>query len=199
MSEATVGGYPVQISFERPERYQRVHLLLRIGIWIILGWMVNTVVAILYLAGPIISAVLVAQRGGDEFHSTYGETYEKVVALLTGISAYLYLGTDQFPTWGADASVKYRYQPSGTPTVGSALLRIIMVIPHALVLWLVGIVALIAGVIAAVSVLINESVPGGLWTFLMGFVAWEARVLSYFLSMVEEYPPFSLAIDEATP
>ena len=62
-----------------------------------------------------------------------------------------------------------------------------------------GIVALIAGVIAAVSVLINESVPGGLWTFLMGFVAWEARVLSYFLSMVEEYPPFSLAIDEATP
>ena len=32
----------------------------------------------------------------------------------------------------------------------------------------------------------------GIWGFLMGTVAWEARVLSYLLSMVEEYPPFSL-------
>ena len=30
----------------------------------------------------------------------------------------------------------------------------------------------------------------------MGVVAWQARVLSYYLSLVEEYPPFSLALNE---
>ena len=28
-----------------------------------------------------------------------------------------------------------------------------------------------------------------------GVVAWQARVLSYYLSLVEEYPPFSLELN----
>jgi hypothetical protein len=46
-------------------------------------------------------------------------------------------------------------------------------------------------------VLINESVSERIWRFLMGVVAWEARVVTYFLSMVEEYPPFNLDFDES--
>ncbi len=151
---------------------------------------------IVFLAGPVVSAVLVAQRGGDEFHAGFGENYRKLVAFLVGIQAYLFLGTDQFPSWGEDGEVRYAYQASGTPTVGSALLRIIMVIPHAIALWVVGIVAFFGWIVGAVTVLASESVADGIWRFLMGMVAWEGRVLTYFLSMVEEYPPFSLSIDD---
>ncbi len=72
-----------------------------------------------------------------------------------------------------------------------------MVIPHAIVLGVVGFVAMILAFVAAIMVLINESVSHDLWKFQMGMVAWEARVLAYYLSMVEEYPPFSLAVTEA--
>ena len=72
------------------------------------------------------------------------------------------------------------------------MLRIFLILPHALLALLLGIVVLAAVLVAAVSVLVNESVPDQIWGFLMGVVAWEARVLAYFFSIVEEYPPFSL-------
>ena len=82
------------------------------------------------------------------FHATYGETYRKLVAFVIGFSAYLFLGTDEFPTWDAEGAVQYRYQPSGTPTVGSALLRIITVLPHLFVLTVLSFVGLVAGLVA---------------------------------------------------
>ena len=139
-----------------------------------------------------LSRALVSRRGGDGFHETYGAAYTKLLAFWSDLQAYLLLGTDQFPSWGTDGAAQYRCQPSGSPTVGSALLRIVLILPHALLAWLLGIVVLAAVLVAAVSVLVNESVPDQIWGFLMGVVAWEARVLAYFFSIVEEYPPFSL-------
>lgn len=194
MSEQATAGYPVQVSVESPGRFQRVHVLLRIGIWIVLGWLSNVGLGFVFLAGPVVTAVLVAQ-GGDGFHTRYGETYRKVVSFWTGLQGYLFFGTDTFPSWGQEGPVRYSYRPTGTPTVGSALLRLIMVIPHAIVLFVVGILAALAGLAALVTILVDESVPMGLWKFLMGVVAWQARVFSYFLSMVEEYPPFSLDVE----
>ena len=50
------------------------------------------------------------------------------------------------------------------------------------VLWLV----------ALVAVLINRSVPDGVRNFQLGYLTWVARTLAYYLSIVEEYPPFLL-------
>ena len=47
-------------------------------------------------------------------------------------------------------------------------------------------------VIAAISILANESYPSGVYEFLRGINRWEARLLVYLASLVEEYPPFSL-------
>ena len=193
MSEAAMSAYPVSVSVAKPDRFQRVHLLLRIGLWIVVTYAFNSV---LLLAGPVISAVLVAQRGDQSFHERYGEIYGKVVAFIMGLQGYMFFASDDFPEWGEGGSLRYDYTPTGEPTVGSALLRIIMVIPHLIALWIIGILALALGFVAAVTVLFSESVPHGIWKFLMGYVAWDARVLTYFLSMVEEYPPFSLDVEE---
>jgi hypothetical protein len=47
-------------------------------------------------------------------------------------------------------------------------------------------------VIAAISVLINETYPQGIYDFLRGLNRWGARLLAYLASLVEPYPPFSL-------
>ena len=193
MSEAAMSAYPVSVSVAKPDRFQRVHLLLRIGLWIVVTYGFNS---FLLLAGPVISAVLVAQRGDQSFHERYGEIYGKVVAFMMGLQGYMFFASDEFPEWGEGGALRYDYTPTGEPSVGSALLRIVMVIPHVIALWFVGILALALGFVAAVTVLFSQSVPHGVWKFLMGYVAWEARVLSYFLSMVEEYPPFSLDVEE---
>ncbi len=193
MSEAAMSAYPVSVSVAKPDRFQRVHLLLRIGLWIVVTYLFNS---FLLLAGPIITAVLVAQKNDASFHERFGETYGKVVGFIVGLQGYMSFASDDFPEWGKGGSLRYDYTPTGEPTVGSALLRIIMVIPHLIALWIVGLLALALGFVAAVTVLFSQSVPHGVWKFLMGYVAWDARVLTYFLSMVEEYPPFSLDVEE---
>ncbi len=57
---------------------------------------------------------------------------------------------------------------------------------------LLGIISVIVWLIAAVMVLIRESYPEGLYNFQRGVLRWEARLLGYHASLVEEYPPFAL-------
>jgi hypothetical protein len=75
--------------------------------------------------------------------------------------------------------------------VGSALLRIVLAIPSALVLAVIGIAGWVVWVVAAISILINEQYPESLWNFQCGVVRWEARLLAYLASLVDPYPPFA--------
>ena len=187
----------MRVSAEMPDRFQRVQVLLRLGIGLVFWLISNNLLLLGFLLGPVVSAILIGRRGGERFHERYGMTYAKVVAFQSGLQGYLFYATDEFPSWGEPGAVRYEYRPTGMPTVGSALLRIVYVIPHVIVLAIVGFLALLLGLIATITVLINESVGREFWRILVGFVAWEARVLTYYLSMVEEYPPFSLNFDES--
>ncbi len=83
-------------------------------------------------------------------------------------------------------------QPGGSPTIGSALLRIILAIPSAFVLGLLGIVSGIIWIIAAIIVLIQESYPAGMFDFQCAVLRWQARLIGYQTSLVEPYPPFAV-------
>ena len=100
--------------------------------------------------------------------------------------------TDRFPTERPENTVRFDIQPSGAPTVGSALLRLIYSIPSAFVLSLLSFVSAIVWLIAAVMVLLNETYSEGLYDFQRGVVRWGARLLAYHASLVDTYPPFSL-------
>jgi len=39
----------------------------------------------------------------------------------------------------------------------------------------------------------QETSPVGLWRFLLALLRWEARLLAYLASLVDQYPPFTLA------
>jgi hypothetical protein len=82
---------------------------------------------------------------------------------------------------------------------GSVFWRPIAVIPHLLVLALLAVAHVVALVACWVMLLIDADVPPALWRFLRGVVQWNLRVEAYLLLMHDEYPPFSLGLDDAPP
>jgi hypothetical protein len=79
------------------------------------------------------------------------------------------------------------------------LVKWLLLIPHYLVLWVLGIAALVVLAISSCAVLITGSYPLGLFNFLVGFERWRVRVGAYLLLQSDQYPPFSLDDDPSYP
>ena len=181
-------AYPVTFDVSRPEKFERPHVFLRILVYILLGWILGLV----YLAVPVVAAVFVSQKGADKYLEEDGPRITGWLRWLIALYAYLAILTDRFPTEKPEEIVRFEVSTGGSPTVGSALLRLIYSIPSALVLGLLTWVSYVVWVIAAVMVLIQENYPDGLYNFQRGVLRWEARLLGYHASLVDEYPPFAL-------
>src|SRR2546427_436518 len=191
-------AYPVTFDVERPAKMARVHVVLRVLIVVVASSVTGNFggLGLVYLFFPVAAAVLVSQKDGARYLAEDGERVTRWVAFVVGVLAYIAMLTDELPG-GGRTPVRVEIQRSGTPTAGSALLRLLYAIPSALVLALIGIVSWVVWIIAAISVLISESYPEGLWRFQRGVVRWEARLLGYIASLVEPYPPFSFDSGQA--
>ncbi|MGI9623729.1 MAG: DUF4389 domain-containing protein [Acidimicrobiales bacterium] len=102
----------------------------------------------------------------------------------------------EFATTAADESghsIKsdFDYQPGPRSRV-TAFFRIILVIPHVLVLIFLYIGASVVAFIAWWAVLFLGRMPQGLRDFLVGTGRWTTRVNGYFWLLTDDYPPFSL-------
>jgi hypothetical protein len=190
----TATTYPVSFDLERPETMSRAHVFLRIVLLILVSWIAGSGggFGLVYLAAPAVAAILIARKGGDRYLTEDGARFTSWLAVIVGVLAYLALLTDELPG-GARQPIHFEIVRSGSPTVGSALWRIVKAIPSAVVLFLIGIIGWIAWMIAAVSILVTEHYPEGLWNLQRGIVRWEARLLTYLASLVEIYPPYTLA------
>jgi len=186
-------AYPVMFDVARPEKMGRAHVFLRILLVIVVSSIAGSGdgFGLIYLGLPVVAAILIAQKNGDCYLSEHGETLTKVLAFIVGLLAYVALLTDELPGFGRQ-NITFEITRAGSPTVGSALWRIVKVIPSAFVLALIGIVSWFVWIIAAVSILLGERYPEGLWNFHRGVIRWQARLLGYLASLVEPYPPFSL-------
>ncbi|MBI1885742.1 MAG: DUF4389 domain-containing protein [Chloroflexi bacterium] len=187
--------YPVIFDVTPPEKFERTQMFIRILALIILsvvGNIFGLLYGLAYLVFPVLAAIFVSQKGAQRFLEEDAPRLTTWLRWLMALLAYLAIVTDRFPTEKPEQFVRFEVQPGGSPTVGSALLRLIYSIPSALVLALVGIVSAILWLVAAVLVLIQESYPAGIYNFQRGFLRWEARLLGYHASLVERYPPFAL-------
>jgi hypothetical protein len=190
----------VSFDITRPEKFERPQIFLRIIIVIIIsivtsavGWMFGLV----YLALPVLAAILISNRGRERFIEEEGTRVSGWLRWLVAFYAYLIILTDRFPMESPGEIVRFEVRAGGSPTVGSALLRLIYSIPNAFAFLLLGIVSVAVWLIAAVMVLMRESYPEGLYNFQRGVLRWEARLLGYHASLVEEYPPFALDMESA--
>ncbi len=108
--------------------------------------------------------------------------------------AYLTLLEDPYPPFGdapypASIEIVDPAGPRDRLTVG---LRLLLVIPHVIVLLFVMLGWCVTTVVAWFSILFTGNYPQGLYEFGVGVLQWRLRVEAYLLLMVDEYPPFSL-------
>jgi hypothetical protein len=188
-------NYGVTFDTTRPASFDRAQIFLRLLILILLSVLagaIGWIGGIIYLGIPVLAAVLISQKGPQRYLDEAGGDMVTWLRYIVGFYAYLSLLTDRFPTKDTDTGVRFEVRTSGTPSVGNALLRLILAIPSGLVLALLWLVGLVLMVIAAISVLINETYPQGIYDFLRGLNRWGARLSAYLASLVEPYPPFSL-------
>jgi len=69
----------------------------------------------------------------------------------------------------------------------------LLVIPHLIVLALLGVVLMLTTIVAFFAILITGRYPYGLWTFALGVLRWTANITAYASDLQrDEYPPFSL-------
>jgi hypothetical protein len=187
----------VTFDVDRPARFARVHVVLRLAILFVLSWVAHPF-GLVWLGLPIVVAVLVSQKGGRRYLDESGPAMTGFLRWLVGALAYLALLTDEFPGAGR-GTVRFEIARSGSPTVGSSLLRILTVIPSLVVLAILGLAGAVVWVVSLVLVLVTERYPEGFRRFLLGLVRWEARLLAYLASLVGEYPPFRLETGPAAP
>jgi hypothetical protein len=70
--------------------------------------------------------------------------------------------------------------------------RVLLVLPHLIVMLFVFLVAFVCFLIAFFAVLFTGRWPAGLRSFVVGALRWNLRANAYFFLLTDEYPPFSL-------
>ena len=94
---------------------------------------------------------------------------------------------------GGDARVRVDVQPQLTDRNRlTAFFRIILVIPHVIVLVALIIASFVVTVIAFFAVLFTGRWPVGMRDFVLNVWRWGLRVETYFLLLTDTYPPFAL-------
>jgi len=153
--------------------------------------------------GGILGAVAVVLAIVSWFTIVFGGTHIAGIRQFTSFYmrwrvralAYLMLLEDAYPPFG-DATYPASLEivdPAGPRDRVTVFFRIILAIPHFIVLAFVLFGWCVTTVVAWFLILFTGTYPEGLYPFGVGALRWALRVEAYLLLMVDEYPPFSLS------
>ena len=71
-------------------------------------------------------------------------------------------------------------------------LKAILLIPHIIILYFLGIAAMIATWIAYAAILFTGKYPRSLFDFVAGVMRWQMRINAWMFGLTDKYPPFGL-------
>ena len=143
------------------------------------------------IVAPIVIAVRVSSKGGEKFIQEDGTEFAHYGKLLMAVLAYICFLTDESPEKAIESIVKVDFQPSGNPTWIHALFTQILLIPHLLVLVLLGLAFIVIIPWTAIATLANEQYPKQFYPFALNYLRWQTRVTAYLFSLTQQYPPFA--------
>lgn len=109
------------------------------------------------------------------------------------VSVYAALMRDEYPPFG-DQSYPIRLEMVYPTRLSrwKIFVKWLLIIPHTVALWVLGILSGLATVIAWFAILITGEYPRTLFDFNVGVLRWSTRVSIYVLLMSDVYPPFML-------
>jgi Domain of unknown function (DUF4389) len=191
----TTTTYPVRYHVDKPAHFKRLHLLIRLLAFVVLG-LLGLSLGLLFWVAYLGLAIFAAARLSDArdpaaYMEQDGPRVLRGLTWFAAVFAWLGLVTDRLPDRSPQEVVRIDIERSGSPTASSALWRLLIGLPSALVLCLLGAIGWFVWLWAALCVLVNERVGDFSFAYLTGLQRWTVRLLAYQASLVEAYPPFS--------
>jgi hypothetical protein len=114
------------------------------------------------------------------------------------VNAYYLLMRDEYPPFGdGDYPVRFDMAPMRRQSRLLLFVRWLALIPHLVVLSVLGFVAGLALFVAWWAILLTGRFPRSLFDFCVGVNRWSNRVMVYWYLLTDRYPPFSLGPDPA--
>lgn len=121
-----------------------------------------------------------------------------VLSWSARVSAYYTLMRDEYPPFGNEPyPVRFEMIYPGRQSRLLIFVRWLMVIPHLVVLAVLGFAAGLALFMAWWAILFTGRFPRSLFDFCVGVNRWSNRVMVYLYLLTDRYPPFSLGPDPA--
>ncbi|HEY4870335.1 MAG TPA: DUF4389 domain-containing protein [Candidatus Dormibacteraeota bacterium] len=112
------------------------------------------------------------------------------------VTAYLALLDDHYPSTDEDQAVHLNldYPDARQLNRWLPLVKWFLAIPHYIVLFFLGIGAVVAVIVAWFAIIFTGRYPENLFRYVVGVIRWSNRVTAYaFLLVTDEYPPFQLS------
>ena len=109
-------------------------------------------------------------------------------------ASYAALLRDEYPPFGDEEypAVLELVHPAAPRDRLTVAFRIPLLIPHFVVLWVLGMCWAVTTIIAWFMILFTGRYPGSLFEFGVGVMRWSTRVEAYALLLTDEYPPFTI-------
>jgi hypothetical protein len=204
-----VTSYPVQFDVDFPARpLDRVSTAFRIfaaiPILVVLGLLSRQAmqdsdhtttafasgVGLLFL--PIVLMILFRQK----YPRWWFDWNVNLLRFSNRVWAYLALLDDRYPSTDEDQAVHLNldYPDARRMNRWLPLVKWLLAVPHYIVLFFLGIAAVVAIIVAWFAILFTGRYPESLFRFVVGVIRWSNRVAAYaFLLVTDEYPPFQLS------
>ena len=120
----------------------------------------------------------------------------ELTRFMTRAGAYFLLLRDEYPSTDEKQAVHLDLDyPDAARDLNRwlPLVKWLLVIPHVVVLLLLGLFSLVGVVIAWFAILFTGRYPRGIFDFVVGVLRWGLRIEAYALLLAtDRYPPFSL-------
>jgi len=206
-------SYEARLDIDYPEKLDRLTTFFRL-IWIIPILIILSLLTatgnesvvtetgeqIRTTGGGILGGLFVATMLMILFRERYPRWWfdfaRELVRFEARIGAYGALLTDLYPSTVDEQAVHLEIDyPDVEQDLNRwlPLVKWLLAIPHYIMLAVLGVIAIVAVVIAWFAILITGRYPRGLFDYVVGIGRWALRVQAYaFLLVTDRYPPFSL-------
>ncbi len=198
-------GYPVRFEVDYPDAPSRGLALLGV-LFFLKGLLLIPHIIILYLLG--IAGFIVFYIGYWAVLVT-GRYPQGLFAFVLGVQrwstrtdSWMYGTVDRYPPFSlsdVDYPARLEVDYPDVSSRGLALLgvlfliKIILLVPHLIVLYALGLVSFVVVYIAYWAVLITGRYPKGMFDLVVGVQRWSYRANAWLVGFTDRYPPFTLS------